>query len=333
MACDHYHRWAEDLDLAADLGLNAYRFSIAWPRILPNGSVNTCRPRFLLAPGRRHARARASSPGPRCITGICRSACRTSAAGTIATPWRSSSVFADVVSRRLGDRVRNWITHNEPWCTAFLGCYEGTHAPGLRSWRTALQSCHHVLLSHGRAVPALRANVRDARIGIALSLHPHASASDSPADSRGHAPLRRLAQPLVSGSAVWPRISGRTSGPCAAMMRRGSRAPIWQRSRRQRTSWASITISPRPSLMLQATDRSLRESCPLPVRSAPTSGWEVSPQGLARVARSPCIWNTGRTEIYITENGASYEDRLALGWRDRRRAAAPLSSAPSSGRA
>jgi hypothetical protein len=90
--------------------------------------------------------------------------------------------LADAMTRTLGDRVKHWITHNEPWCTAIIGNFEGWHAPGLTDFKTALQVSHHVLLSHGKAVPVIRANVPDAKVGISLSLHPLRAASASPRD-------------------------------------------------------------------------------------------------------------------------------------------------------
>jgi beta-glucosidase len=90
--------------------------------------------------------------------------------------------YTDAVTRHLGDRIKHWITHNEPWCTAFHGNYEGVHAPGLKDFKTALQVCHHVLVSHGMATAAIRANVPQARVGAALSLHPLKSASNSAQD-------------------------------------------------------------------------------------------------------------------------------------------------------
>ncbi|MFN2221522.1 MAG: glycoside hydrolase family 1 protein, partial [Candidatus Promineifilaceae bacterium] len=90
--------------------------------------------------------------------------------------------LADVVSRHLGDRVTMWITHNEPWCTSFLSHQIGIHAPGWQDWPAALAASHHVLLSHGLAVKAIRANVPEAQVGIALNFEPAVPASPSPAD-------------------------------------------------------------------------------------------------------------------------------------------------------
>ncbi|HZS00435.1 MAG TPA: family 1 glycosylhydrolase, partial [Chloroflexota bacterium] len=173
VACDHYHRWPQDIALMRELGLHAYRFSIAWPRVLPNG------------------RGASNEAGlafyERLVDGLL-------AAGI--TPWvtlyhwdlsqpledaggwpnrRTADAFteyADVVTRRLGDRVRHWITLNEPWCSAFLGYYTGEHAPGRTDLRAALAAAHTLLLAHGQAVGAIRANSPGAQVGITLNLSP-----------------------------------------------------------------------------------------------------------------------------------------------------------------
>ncbi len=90
--------------------------------------------------------------------------------------------YCDIVSRKLGDRVKNWMTVNEPYVIAVLGHYLGVHAPGHRDQAETLAAAHHLLLAHGQAVPILRANVKDAQVGIALDIHPQTPASQSPAD-------------------------------------------------------------------------------------------------------------------------------------------------------
>jgi len=191
VACDHYHRWPEDLDLAAQLGLSAYRFSIAWPRVLPSGLAGPPNSKgldFYSRLDRRHVGAWAGTLGDPLSLDLPQ---RLQDAGGWAhrDTVAEFAVFADVVSRRFGDRVRHWITHNEPWCSAFIGCYEGVHAPGLRDWRAALQACHHLLLSHGRAVRVLRANRSDARVGIAPQPPPEHQCERFRRGHRGHAPL------------------------------------------------------------------------------------------------------------------------------------------------
>lgn len=185
IACDHYHRWQEDLDLMAALKLRAYRFSIAWPRILPagRGQVNPAGLDFydrlvdgLLARGIRPFGTLYHWDLPQALE---------DAGGWPARSTAEAFVeYADVVSRRLGDRVQDWITHNEPFCTAFLGHMIGIHAPGHNDAAKTARTVHHVLLSHGWAVPVLRANSPGARIGLALNPSEVVPASASQADLR-----------------------------------------------------------------------------------------------------------------------------------------------------
>ena len=185
VACDHYHRWAEDIRLMKNLGLKAYRFSVAWPRILPTGSESAPHPAGLdfydrLVDGLLDAGIAPwvtlyhwDLPQPLEDAG----------------GWPQRGIvdrfvhFADVVSRRLGDRVKNWITINEPWVISIQGYQLGIHAPGRQSWPDALCASHHLLLAHGRAVAVIRANAPEARVGITLNLCPAEPASPSAADA------------------------------------------------------------------------------------------------------------------------------------------------------
>ncbi|MBY0236290.1 MAG: beta-glucosidase [Burkholderiaceae bacterium] len=184
VACDHYHHWPEDLDMAQQLGVNAYRFSIAWPRVLPQG--------------RGAANEKGLDFYSRLVDGMLERGLQPWAtlyhwdlpqALQDKGGWANRATidafleYTELVARRLGDRVKHWITHNEPYCTAFLGNFEGNHAPGLKDHKTALLVCHHLLLSHGRAVPLIKRLVPDAQVGITLSLHPISPASNSAADA------------------------------------------------------------------------------------------------------------------------------------------------------
>ena len=180
VACDHYHHPGRDFDLLGALG--AYRFSVAWPRVMPDGE--RVDPRGLDFYDRLvdDLLARGVEPWltlyhwdlPQAIE------------DRGGWPWRGSvdafCRFADVTSRRLGDRVPAWLTHNEPWCASMLGYRDGVHAPGRRSWPDALAAAHHLLLSHGAAVPAIRANAPGSRVGITLNFTPATAASADPAD-------------------------------------------------------------------------------------------------------------------------------------------------------
>ncbi|HEX4649169.1 MAG TPA: GH1 family beta-glucosidase [Steroidobacteraceae bacterium] len=308
VACDHYHRWPADLQLAADLGLNAYRFSIAWPRLFPSGRERAPHTKGLdfysrLVDGMLE---RGLEPWATLYHWDLPQGLQDGGGWAARDTAAAFAGYAHAVAGALGDRVRHWITHNEPWCTAFLGHYEGVHAPGLRDWRTALHACHHVLLSHGLAVTAIRGAARAPRVGIALSLHPLEPASPSVEDR--HAthrydalrncwfldPLYGRGYPAdvweLCGSEV-PQVLPGDLGAIAAP-----------------TDFLGINYY-FPELISHAPGHgplSARVLAPHD-RELTDLGWEVSPSGmvalLERVAR-----DYRPSELYITENGSSYHD-------------------------
>jgi beta-glucosidase len=170
-ACDHYHRWPEDLDLMASLGVRAYRFSVAWPRIQPEG--------------RGAANRKGVDFYRRLVEGMLERGI-----SPLATlyhwdlpqrlqddgGWASREIvdrfvdYSRLVFDGLGDLVDTWITHNEPWVTSFLGYGYGVKAPGVADWSQALAAAHHALLSHGRAVNTFRVDGGRGEIGITLDL-------------------------------------------------------------------------------------------------------------------------------------------------------------------
>lgn len=183
VACDHYHRLDGDLDLMADLGLQVYRFSIAWPRIIPSGTgaVNEAGLDFYdrLVDG---LLARGITPFATLYHWDLPQALQDSGGWENRATVDAFVEYARVVATRLGDRVTDWITHNEPWVVSFLGNLDGVHAPGKTDLGAALTVAHHVLLSHGRAVPVIRAAVPGAKVGITLNLGLGRARSDSPVD-------------------------------------------------------------------------------------------------------------------------------------------------------
>jgi beta-glucosidase len=182
-ACDSYHRYPEDVRLMRELGLNAYRFSIAWPRILPEGRG---RPnaagldfydRFvdeLLANG--------IEPFATLYHWDLPQALEDRGGWPIRDTVEAFAEYVEVVAERLGDRVSRWITQNEPWVVAWLGYGLGQHAPGRRSTADAIAAAHHVLLSHGRAVEVLRRHVPGADVGVTVDGIPTHPLTDSAAD-------------------------------------------------------------------------------------------------------------------------------------------------------
>jgi beta-glucosidase len=173
IACDHYHRYKEDIVLMSQLGLESYRFSVSWPRILPEGrgKVNEKGLDFyeqlvdtLLQHQIQPALTLYHWDLPQTLQDQGGWSARETA--------YAFAEYADLVSARLGDRVKWWITLNEPWVASILGNLVGVHAPGLHDLPTATRAAHHLLLGHGLAMPILRRNATrpDAECGITLSL-------------------------------------------------------------------------------------------------------------------------------------------------------------------
>lgn len=181
VACDHYHRWESDLDLLSELGVQSYRFSIAWPRIQPNG-VGAVNPEGLAFYDRLvdGLLKRGIDPMVTLYHWDLPQALQDQGGWANRDTADRFADYAVQVHRALGDRVPQWLTLNEPYCSAFVGHLEGRHAPGIRDEATAIQTVHHLLLAHGRAVQALRAEGQDTGLGITCNLtsaHP-ASQSD-----------------------------------------------------------------------------------------------------------------------------------------------------------
>ncbi|RII08072.1 Beta-glucosidase [Streptomyces sp. YIM 130001] len=205
VACDHYHRYPEDVALLRDLGVDSYRFSIAWPRIQADGS-GAANPKgldfysrlvdSLLEAGIEPAATLYHWDLPQALEDR--------------GGWRvreTAERFAEytaIVADHLGDRVPRWITLNEPWCSAFLGYSVGRHAPGAREGRGALAAAHHLLVGHGLSMRALRAaGVREA--GITLNLDRNVPATESDAD------LAAVVRADTQHNLVWtePILAGR----------------------------------------------------------------------------------------------------------------------------
>ena len=206
VADDHYHRWAEDVALMADLGFGAYRFSIAWPRIQPDG---TGRPnRAGLDFYRRLAgalRERGIAPWATLYHWDLPQALEDRGGWLHRDTARRFADYAEQVSEALGDLIGDWITLNEPWCSAFLGYASGQHAPGRTVGSGAAHAAHHLLLGHGHAVEALRATVPSARVGITLNLTAVHPAGDTESDADAARRIdglgnRFFLDPLLTGS-------------------------------------------------------------------------------------------------------------------------------------
>ena len=184
VACDAYHRYRDDIDLMRRIGTNAYRFSVAWSRIYPDGYGR------LNGAGLDHYErvvdallAANITPYLTLYHGDLPQAMQDRGGWANRDTVSAFMEYADTLSRRVGDRVTHWVTHNEPWHVAYHGHITGESAPGLHNWRTGMQVAHHLLLSHGEATPILRANGgATTQIGIAIGVTPCYPATDREAD-------------------------------------------------------------------------------------------------------------------------------------------------------
>lgn len=183
-ACDHYHRWRDDIATMSSLGVNAYRFSIAWPRVIPEGSgpVNAAGLAFyerlvdaLLEAG--------IVPYPTLYHWDLPQVLQDRGGWTARETAEHFAVYAGHVVDALGDRVRDWTTLNEPRCSAWIGHLEGRHAPGVTSIGAAVRASYHLLLGHGLAAQAIRAQDSGAAVGLVNLLSACEPASSSDADA------------------------------------------------------------------------------------------------------------------------------------------------------
>jgi beta-glucosidase len=310
-ACEHYHRLEADLDLIAALGVDAYRFSVSWPRVQPLGfgDWNETGLAFyerlvdgLIARGIKPYLTLNHWDLPQALQDQ--------------GGWASRSTvhrFVDYalgMHRRLGDRVVAITTHNEPWVVAHLGHEVGMFAPGIKDRAVAAQVSHHLLLSHGLALRALRAAGCKARLGIVLNLSPVQPASDSPAD--------RAAARLEDGKLLrWymdPLFDARY--PQDVLDHLGADAPQVEAGDLHAiaTTMDFLGINYYSRAVVSASGHYDVKQSGLPLTEM---GWEVYPQGLTelllRLHRDYAV-----PPLYVTENGGAFKDDWVEGeggWR------------------
>ncbi|MEQ1833114.1 MAG: GH1 family beta-glucosidase [Candidatus Eisenbacteria bacterium] len=317
VTCDHYHRWREDVDALRWLGVGGYRFSIAWPRILPTGSgrVNALGLDFYDALTDRLLE-HGITPYPTLYHWDLPQRLQEKGGWTSRATVDAFVHFTDAVTRRLGDRITTWVTHNEPWCVSHLGHEVGVHAPGKRDPLAALAAAHHVLLSHGRAVDVIRRNVPGARVGIVNIIVPVQAASDSPADRDAARHLdgsfnRWYLDPLYKArypaDAIADRMrAGHLRGPELPFVHPGDLELI-----ATRTDFMGVNYYSRAVARARADGRpeGVRQ---VPVEELTDMGWEVYPEGLYEVLQR-VHRDYAPASILITENGAAYPDEPSAG--------------------
>jgi len=308
VTCDHYHRWREDVELMRQLNLQAYRFSISWPRVIPAGSGphNEAGWWFyerlvdaLLAAG--------IEPFVTLYHWDLPAALQTRLGG-----WANPEIafifadYAEAAFRRLGDRVRLWTTLNEPWVVVNAGYFEGVHPPGLRDRRLGFVAAHNLLRAHAHAVTRFRTICPDGSIGIVLNGGYAFAVADTPEDKAAAeramvAQLGWFGDPACLGGyplllrerlgAVLPEFSSEE----VALLKHGVDFIGLN-------YYFSEVVRHAPGGGLCDV-----EVVPQPHRLHTAMGWPVTPEGFCPLLR----WLGGRyagVPIYVTENGAAFDD-------------------------
>ena len=305
IACDSYNRYRQDVARMQELGLGAYRFSIAWPRVLPEGRgrVNKAGLDFydrlvdeLLAAGIRPFVSLYHWDLPQALE---------NAGGW---PERATAEafgeYVEIVAERLGDRVRDWLTQNEPYCISWLGYALGVHAPGRTEVAAAAAAAHHVLLSHGLAVEALRRESPGSEIGIVLDSWPVYTASDDARDAEAAVEAdgfrnRLFFDPVLRGS--YPADVLEQLGDATPPIHDGDLATI-------SAPIDFVGLNNYSRTIVRADSDGKPQNV---TNGGPTTemGWEIYPNGiydvLVRLHREYDV-----PKLYVTENGGAFPDVL-----------------------
>jgi beta-glucosidase len=303
VACDHYHRWADDLDIVRGLGVGAYRFSVAWPRVQPAGRGAWNEPGLdfyeRLVDG---CLARGIAPYLTLNHWDLPQALQDQGGWGARDTVHRFVDYARHVNARLGDRVRSITTHNEPWVVAVLGHEKGVFAPGLKDRALAMQVSHHLLLSHGLSLQALRADGAAAPLGIVLNLSPFHPAAETAAD-RAKAVIedgllrRWYLDPIYHGK--YPEDALAHLGADAPAVQPGDLAAI-----RQPVDFVGVNYYTRSVVSAQGEWDAKAAG-----KDTTAMGWEIYPQGLTEL-----LVNLKRDypipALIVTENGGAFDDVL-----------------------
>ncbi|WP_324802379.1 GH1 family beta-glucosidase [Streptomyces cyaneofuscatus] len=308
-ACDHYHRVPEDIGLIKQVGADAYRFSIAWPRVVPGGDgpVNKAGLDFYdrLVDGLLEAGV---TPFVTLYHWDLPQVLQDRGGWTVRETSEHFAAYASHVVERIGDRVKDWATLNEPLCSAWIGHLEGRMAPGLTDLTAAVRASYHLHLGHGLAVQAIRAASSDARVGIVNNLSPIVPASTSEADLAA----ARRADGHINRWWLDP-VLGR-GYPQDMVETYGVELPV-------RPGDLETIAAPLDWLGLNYYFRQIVTADPsgpapgftqVPVADARHTymDWEVYADGLEQLLLR-LTEEYGVQRIYVTENGSAYQDTVA----------------------
>jgi beta-glucosidase len=309
IACDHYHRWERDVELIGELGLGAYRMSLSWSRLQPDGR-GALNPRGLDFYRRLLARLREQSV--RAFVTLYHWDMPQSLEDAGGWPARDTAGrfadYAGLVLRELGDFADDWMTINEPWCSAFLGYGTGEHAPGRTDLQAAVAAAHHLNLAHGLAARAIRAQ-RSIRVGVAHLI------TDLVPGSDGEEDLAALRRTDINNNLMFLDTQLRGGYPAEALelyavqglpglIRDGDEATI-----AAPVDFLGVNHYQQLVVTADPSDPHLGASSAAAEPQATALRWSVLPDSLRRVLtrigeRYPGL------PLYVTENGAAFDDHV-----------------------
>ena len=304
-ACDHYHRWEEDLDLVRDLGADVYRFSTSWARVLPEGTG---------APN-----AEGLDFYDRLVDGMLARGIKPAAtlyhwelpqALADKGGWRNADMpnwfadFTETVMARIGDRVWSAAPINEPWCVGWLSHFDGAHAPGMRDIRATARAMHHVLVSHGRSIEVMR-GLGMGNLGAVCNFEWATPVSDDPADLAAAARYDAIYNRFFLGGLF------KGEYPPEVMEGLGPHLPDgWQddfTTIRAPLDWLGVNYYTRCRLA-HAEGPWPNYHRAGPVLPTTQMGWEIYPDGLRDFLIRNAAEYSGNLPIYVTENGMANPD-------------------------
>jgi len=307
VAADHYHRWQEDLDLLKETGANAYRFSVAWPRVMPHGGA-TVNPAGLAFYDRLvdGLLARGITPFVTLFHWDLPQAVQDRGGWPVRASVDEFEEYARAVARCLGDRVTWWMTHNEPFFSGVGGYFLGNFAPGIVDPVAALHASHHLLLSHGRSARAIRAEARlPAKVGLALSLGSVHPATSSEADRHAAARFdaftnRWFLDPVLLGT--YPEELAARFAPLGTPIQPGDMEEI-----HQPLDFLGVNYYSRSIIRDDPTVPFLEAAQVKPEQGEFSLMWEIYPAGLFELLQR--LWTEYRPPLLlVTENGMPVAD-------------------------
>lgn len=310
IACDHYHRYRDDVALMQELGLQAYRFSISWSRVLPGGTGAVNQPGMDFYDRLADTLLEASiQPFAMLHCWDLPQALQDSGGWAQREIVETFTTYVAKMVTAIGDRVKYWITHNEPWVFSIGGHQLGILAPGIKALKTAIQVSHHLLLAHGAAVGVIKETLGDdSCVGITLNLSPIHAASESPEDQAaavrfdGHL-NRWFLDALFNGR--YPQDLLDLYGEKAPVIAPGDMEIICTPMDFLGVNYYTrIIVKDAPEVGFLHLHGVINEGAP-----ATQAGWEVYPQGLYDILVR-LSEDYPKIPLYITENGASFVDEI-----------------------